>query len=247
MFFRRKIFSTALKEGVKTPQEARVDQLKSNFLNIAQHQLRTPLSGVRWALEMLKADETISLQSQSLIDQSLQRVDDALGIVNEMLKTVERESESTLKIEQIDLAGMIRAIIAELNFIVVKKGVQLNFVGPDSLLIPGDRMRLKPSILNVIDNAVKYSPGGKVDITLTEDGEKAILVVTDTGIGIPSEDVSLIFERIHRSKNAISLEPDESGVGLSISKKIISYHKGTIQIESVLDKGTKVTITLPKN
>jgi signal transduction histidine kinase len=224
-----------------------MDRLKSDFLSIAQHQLRTPLSGVKWALEMLKADTSISLDSQSLIDQSLARVNDSLGIINQMLTTVEDEGAPALKIEPVDLVGIVQGLIAELNFMIVKKKVKINFFNaPQSLMVPADRNKLKAALLNVIDNAVKYSPQGTVDITITEAPQNATLVVKDTGIGIPGDDLPYIFERLHRSKNAVMLEPDESGVGLSITRKIISLHGGTINVDSEPGKGTTITVILPK-
>lgn len=228
-------------------QMVQVDRLKSDFLSIAQHQLRTPLAGVKWALEMLKTDTAIPLESQSLIDSSLERVKDALSIINQMLKTVETEDTPALELEAVDVVGLVQGIIGELNFLIVKKGVKLNFVCPDSLLIPADKNKLKAALLNIIDNAIKYSPKGRVDVSIIDAPMKASLLVKDTGIGIPDDDLPYIFERLHRAKNAVLIEPDESGVGLSISQKIISMHGGTVVIDSEVGKGTTVTVTLPKS
>lgn len=223
-----------------------VDRLKSDFLSIAQHQLRTPLSGVKWALEMLKTDDKISLDSQSLIDQSLNRVNDSLEIINQMLTTVEESQSPALKLEDVDVVGMIKGILAELNFLIVKKAVKLSFITPDSLLIPADRSKMKAALMNIVDNAIKYSPKGAVDITIVESPKNATITVKDSGIGIPEDDLPYLFERLHRGKNAVMLEPDESGVGLSISRKIISMHGGTINVTSEVGKGTTVAVILPK-
>ncbi len=224
-----------------------IDRLKSDFLSMAQHQLRTPLSGVKWALEMLKADTTLPLESQSLIEASLARVQDSLGIINQMLKTVENDGTPTLTREGTDLVGLVQAIIAELNFLIIKKGVKINFICPDSLLVNADRNNIKAALANIIDNAIKYSPKGKVDVSIVDAPTKATLIVKDTGIGIPADDLPYIFDRMHRAKNAVLLEPDESGVGLSISKKIIELHGGTISLESTINKGTVITVVLPKS
>jgi signal transduction histidine kinase len=224
----------------------RMDRLKSDFLSIAQHQLRTPLSGVKWALEMLQTEPSLSLDSQKLVEQSLGRVEDALTIVNQMLITAEGQEKPSLQIETIDLVGMVQGILAELNFLTVKKDVKVSFIRPEVLAIPADRGKMKAALMNIIDNAIKYSPKGKVDVSIVETPQSAQLIVKDTGIGIPDEDLPFIFERMHRSKNAVMMEPDESGVGLSISRKIISLHGGTVTINSEAGKGTTVTVNMPK-
>lgn len=225
-----------------------LDRMKNDFLSVAQHQLRTPLSGVKWALEMLKADPSIPLESMSLIEAGLERVRDSIGIINQMLQTVELQDGSPmLKPEDVDVVGMVRAILAELNFITLKKGVKIIFLCPDSLVINADRSKIKAAIINIIDNAIKYSPKGNVTVTIDETPTTAMLTVKDTGIGISPEDIPYAFDRLHRGKNALNLEPDESGVGLYTSKKMIELHSGTIAISSELGKGTTVTVVLPKN
>lgn len=225
----------------------RVDRLKKDFLSVAQHQLRTPLSGVKWALESLSADPTMPQAALQLIDSSLVRVKDSIGIINQMLKTVETEGDLlTIHKENVDLVGMVRSIIAELNFVAVKKEIKLNFICPDSLLILADREKMKPALVNVIDNAIKYSPKGQVDVMIADAPTQATLTVKDTGIGIRPEDMPYVFERLHRGKNAVMVEPDESGVGLYTSKKIIELHGGTISVASELNRGTTVTVVLPK-
>ena len=228
-------------------QTQKVDQLKNDFLSIAQHQLRTPLSGVKWALEMLKTDTTISLDSATLIDAGLERVKDSIGIINQMLKTVDMDG-STLMVtpETFDLAGMIRTILAELNFIILKKETKVTFIGPDSLLMVADRSKMKAAIINIIDNSIKYSPHGKVTITLLDTPKEVSLTVQDSGIGISPDDLPHIFDRLHRGSNAVAIEPDESGVGLYTSKKIIELHGGTITLSSELNKGTKIVISFEK-
>jgi signal transduction histidine kinase len=224
-----------------------MERLKSDFLSIAQHQLRTPISGVKWALEMLKTEEKIPLESQSLIDASLERVKDALNIINQMLTTVENEGTPTLEFEDVDVAGMIRSIIAELNFVIIKKSVKITCIGPDSAFIRADRNKMKAALVNIVDNAIKYSPKGKVDVSISEAPNKVTITVKDTGIGIPDEDIPYIFERMHRAKNAVLIEPDESGVGLSVSRRIIVLHGGWLTLDSKLNQGTLVTVILPKD
>ncbi len=225
-----------------------VDRIKSDFLSVAQHQLRTPLSGVKWALEMLRADPAMPSDSISLIDAGLERVKDSLGIINVMLRTIEAEGGTLiLKPEPVDIVGIIQTIIAELNFVVVKKGIKLSFISPQGLLLNADRDKIKAALINIIDNALKYSPKGRVIITLVDSQASATIMVEDNGIGIATDDLPYIFDRLHRGKNAVQVEPDESGVGLYTAKKVIELHGGTVSLESVLNKGTKVTVVLPKS
>ena len=236
------------KTDKRLKQLVELDRLKRDFLSVAQHQLRTPLSGVKWALEMIRAEPNIPTESLSLIDSGLERVKDSISIINQMLKTVEAgEGTVMLAPESVDLVGIVRTIIAELNFITLKKGIKLNFICPESLLIKADKNKLKAALVNIVDNAIKYSPQGNVTITITEDQQNAILEVKDTGIGISPEDLPYAFDRLHRGKNAVMVEPDESGVGLYTSKKMIELHGGSISITSELNKGTTVVVTLPKN
>ncbi|MDP3962557.1 MAG: HAMP domain-containing sensor histidine kinase [bacterium] len=233
----------------KLGKMVQLDRLKNDFLSVAQHQLRTPLSGVKWALEMLKAESSLPVDSMSLIDAGLERIKDAIGIINQMLKTIEAEGGTlVLNIEKVDIAGMVQSIIAELNFITIKKKIKLSFISPNpSILINADRNKIKAAVINIIDNAIKYSPNGRVDVEITDSQSSVTIVTKDTGIGITPEDLPYIFDRLHRGKNAVMVEPDESGVGLYTSKKMIELHGGKISISSELNKGTAVTVVLPKN
>ena len=224
---------------------SKIERLKNDFLTIAEHQLRTPLSGVKWTFEMLKLDKTISQDSMGMIEMGLGRIQDSMSIINTMIKTVEQK-EGAMTSESTDIVGLIRSIISELNFIVIKNHIKPTFIAPESPMIKVDKEKLKPALSSIIDNAFKYSPNGMVDISLEDLGNTVLFKVKDNGIGIDSADMPYLFERLHRGKNAMRLEPDESGVGLYASKKIIELHGGTIRIESQLDKGTLVTVMLPK-
>ena len=224
-----------------------VENLKNDFLSIAQHQLRTPLSGIRYAMESLRTDASISAEAKELIDSGISRVGDSLKIINDMLMTAETGAKDLgLQCAPVDLSKLVHSLVDELSYVVRHKDIALRLHVPPSLIISADQKRLGPAISNVIDNAFKYSPRGKVDIFLSEnDRHQAVLVVKDNGIGISTEDMSFIFNRLYRGENAVALEPDQSGVGLYVAKHIIELHGGTVTLTSELGKGTTVTITLP--
>ncbi len=199
-----------------------IDRIKNDFLSVAQHQLRTPLSGVKWVLETVKADTTLNTDTISLIDAGLGSVKNSLAIINNMLKTAEDNSGNlTLTRDQVDIVGSVQSLIAELNFIALKKNVKVILISPQSIIITADRDKLKAALNNIIDNALKYSPNTVVNITIEEKAKNVSITVKDNGIGISPDDLPYVFERLHRGKNAVMLEQDESGVGLYISKRII--------------------------
>lgn len=223
-----------------------VDTLKNDFLSIAQHQLRTPLTGAKWAMESAAANPAAP-ESRDILATGIERLTDAIHIVNDMLKTGEGDEHAlNLKKESTDLAGMVRDILTELEFLAQRKEVELSVSIPRELTISADAKLLKAALNNIIDNAIKYSPRARVTVTLTDDGSSATLAVNDTGIGISPTDMKYVFERMYRGKNALQLEPDQSGIGLYTAKKIITLHGGTVSLSSQLSKGTKVSVVLPK-
>ncbi len=239
--------------GRKLVQLIQIDQLKDDFLSVAQHQLRTPLSGIKWAFESVETDKGLSEENRELVRSGVTRADDVIGIVNKMLTTAEKGGGSlTLSLEPVDIVVMIQGIINELKYVAIHKHVSIRFSGPESLIARVDRSKLEPSCTNILDNALKYSPNGHVEVTLAEAGTKVIgrdafsLTVRDDGIGISGDDLPFLFNRLYRGKNAILLEPNQSGVGLYTAKHIIELHGGTISLNSTLGKGTTVVVTLPK-
>lgn len=226
-----------------------MDKLKDDFLSVAEHRLRTPLSGVRWALETLEEDTHLSESSGTLINDSLNRVKDAIVILNEMLTTAEDSEGSSLALSYgpVDLSSMIREIVQELDFLKTKNNNKVFINLPERLDIKADHKKLYAALSNVVDNACRYTKKGTVSLTLVADGKSALLTVKDDGIGIDPNELPYIFDRMHRGRNAVMVEPDESGIGLYVTRKVVELHQGTIKVESKLNEGTLVTITLPIN
>lgn len=223
-----------------------LDKLKSDFLTVAQHQLRTPLSGARWGLDNLLSDSSLQNKMSDTLKQVYGKVGDAILIVNEMLKTAEL-SASGFKLvrDPVNLGALVAEILVELEYLVQKKSVSVRFKRTDDFIVHGDPKLLRSAITNVIDNGIRYSPGGTVSIAIGSRDNSVELQVKDSGIGIKPEDLPYVFERFYRSKDAISMEPNESGVGLYITKKIIELHAGTINVGSSPSGGTVVLIRLP--
>jgi signal transduction histidine kinase len=222
-----------------------LDKVKTDFLTVAQHQLRTPLSGLRWGLENLLSDTSIKAESLLILSDSRKKAEDAVDIVNEMLQTVEMKAASfSPKKKSIELGTLIASAVEELKYLASRKGVTVSFSRRDSIKVHADHKLLSAAMLNIIDNAIRYSPSGRVDITLQKESRGVEVKISDSGIGIHPDDLPYLFERFYRGKNAILLDPNESGVGLYIAKRIIEKHGGTISVDSILGKGTTVRVAL---
>ena len=141
---------------------------------------------------------------------------------------------------------MVDKIISDQNYLIKFKEIKLEYGTYESVIIKGDEKMLHLSLTNIIDNAFRYSPQGTVKLSLYKSGEDAALLVEDNGVGIDPKDLKFItFQKFYRGKNAERIDPDESGMGLYVTKKILEIHKGSMVISSTLGKGTKVSVLLP--
>jgi len=220
-----------------------LNRIKNDFLTVAEHQLRTPLTAAKWALGNLLEEKNIPENNKTLLNEVSIKIANSLAIINEMLQTAET-GVGGLKLmkQKTDLGVLITGIISELQFLIRKKTVQVRFREPTGFVVDSDQKLLRIALANIIDNAVRYSPNETVNIELVRVKDKIIITVKDSGIGIAPADLPYIFERFYRGKNAITLDPNESGVGLYISKKIIELHNGEVKLESSVGKGTLVSI-----
>ncbi|MFA6552286.1 MAG: HAMP domain-containing sensor histidine kinase [Candidatus Paceibacterota bacterium] len=223
-----------------------IDKMKTDFVTIASHQLRTPLSSASWGLDNVLSDNTIPEKDRSIIKESYERIKKANQIVSEMLQAVDISKEGyKLNEEKIDLVKLVQDVMSELHYLTINKNVVMGLSSAEPVTVDADSKLLKASLMNVFDNAVRYSPNGKVDISVSVKENYAEIMVKDNGVGIESGDLPYIFEKFFRGKNALSIDPNETGVGLYVTKKIITLHGGTITLSSKLKEGTMITINLP--
>ena len=224
------------------------NDIKEDFLKVAEHQLRTPLSGVRWALQTLKNNPSLGSDGLKLVADTSKKLDEAMSIVGEMLQTAEIDVKTlVIKGVTVDLEPLIKDIFEELRYLLEKNKVKINFKFEPNLAVKGDRKLLVSALTNVLDNAIRYSPEGSVTVNTNLNNRNVEIEIKDTGIGITSEDLPFVFERFHRGKEAVSIDPNESGIGLYVTKKIIELHNGGIYVSSKKGEGTTVKILLPKS
>ncbi len=224
-----------------------IDQFKETFILALAHKLRTPLNGARWALESVV--QKLEGKDKEIILAGHEKIIESINIVSDILNSIKPDGQASfhIKKEKVDFVGVVDQILENLQFLRNEKNVTLKYEKIDSATMYGDKKLLDLGLTNLFDNAFRYSPDGKVEVTITKEGQNVKLEIKDDGIGISDEDIPKLFEKFHRGKNAMELDPDENGVGMYTTKKVIEMHDGKIEIHSVLDKGTTVVVNFPLN
>ena len=212
--------------------------------NIA-HDLRSPITRIRGIAEMtLTAGKSIH-EYEAMAANTVEECDRLLEMINTMLDISEAEAGTGKLIrEQVDISGMVRDACELFQPIAEDKCVALTSRIPASFYANGDRQRLQRMVANLLDNALKYTAsGGAVAVSVNGDKERAVISVTDTGVGISEEDLPHIFKRLYRSDQ--SRPQAGSGLGLSLALAIARAHGGDIAVESSPGKGSTFRVTLP--
>ena len=209
----------------------------------AAHELRTPLSAIRLHAELAKNAENINQQNESL-DQVLQGVDRATHLVEQLLALARLEPKLlTQDFTKVDLAALIVEECALLSPLAINKNIDLSFNETESQYFKGNDSSLRLLIRNLLINAISYTPnGGDVMINLAATNEKLVLVIEDSGPGIPVEDRDRVMERFYRAENH---QAPGCGIGLSIVDRVVKMHEGKLQLtEADSGQGLKVIVEL---
>lgn len=216
------------------------------FYDIAAHQLKTPLSELRWLLESLKGS-LAETEKNEIIESSLRILTKTLWLVETILNSVKIESDRLiLNVQKINLNKLIEEVIDIFRPEIKINELEVNLKFDKTFEAFGDQAKIFLVLSNLIDNAIRYNQrGGKIEIEMKLLPSYVEIAVTDTGIGIPQREQSQLFERFFRASNVRKIGKEGFGLGLYISKKIIDAHGGKIKIESQEGKGTKVSFTLP--
>ncbi|MFC1756762.1 ATP-binding protein [Patescibacteria group bacterium] len=229
-------------------QERKVEKMKSEFVSVASHQLRTPLTGIQWVAERLMKLKKLPKKELSYVNDihiSAQRLS---RLVDDLLN-VSRIEEGRIAVapEKIDLINFIQDYFKECAPICAKKNIQITFSKhPKELEIFTDRNALQNVTQSVISNAIEYTPdNGKIDVTLEKKDSIFVFTVSDTGIGIPKEEQEDIFKKFSRGSNAQAVKTDGTGLGLYIVKQTVDLLGGKVWFESEENKGTTFFVELP--
>ena len=225
-------------------------QMQIDFVANVSHELRTPLTAVKGMVETLRAGAVVDT---SVRDRFLTTVesetDRMIRLVNDLLLLTRADSQAlNLEREPVDMAEVARSIIARMEPQAQSRGVSINITAhPDSPLVWADRDRVAQVMVNLLDNAIKYSySGGKVNVNIRrQDDKTAWIQVQDKGIGIPAEVLPRIGERFYRADKARARANGGSGLGLAIADTLVIAHGGQLWLESREGVGTIANFTLP--
>ncbi len=230
-----------------------LDQAKSEFLSIASHQLRTPISALKGYLSMIPDGDfgTVPPKIGKVVKDLFESAARLARLVNIFLN-VSRIESGRLKIEKkpLQIGDMIESVISELHNESDKKGVKLIYKKPKPALplVAADSDKLREVVLNLIDNSIKYTPKGQIEISATVENDNMHFKVQDTGIGIDPEEAKNLFRKFVRASGAAQVHTGGSGLGLFIAQKIIKEHGGQIWVESAgKEQGSTFQFLIPMN
>jgi heavy metal sensor kinase len=217
------------------------------FVADASHELRTPLTVIQGELENLAADPQLLAELRDRVGSTLEEVE-RLGKIVQKLFALSRLDAGEAQEEwvRLDVSALVAATSDQMLLLAEDRNIRVTRETGDPVYVMGDRARLKQVVVNLIDNAVKYTPpGGTVRLRVRRDSTHGIIEVADTGVGIPPEAVPLVFERFFRVDRERSAGDGGAGLGLAIVKSICAAHGGRVDVESVAGSGSRFSVTLP--
>ncbi|MCX6786120.1 MAG: ATP-binding protein [Candidatus Komeilibacteria bacterium] len=253
-----KTLQTKVDEQTKDIQEKAVRlekllKMRSEFLDIASHQLRTPTSVIKGTLSMMKEgdlDKMSSKEKTYFVEGMFQKSVKLESIINDILVASEMDTaDFDIKVEdEIELDKFVEKEVSEHQFDAQEKNITLTFekLTPGPFKIKGSAKYLEQVIDNLISNALKYTLKGSIKTTIKQDGKDITIAVSDTGIGIPKDDMERIFNKFIRGKNARDVYTDGSGLGLFIIKRVMDQHPNSkVWVESEEGKGSNFYLQFP--
>jgi signal transduction histidine kinase len=223
-----------------------VDSQKQ-FVQDAAHELRTPIATALTNIEVLEMNSEATIADYHELLRVLKLSLDRMNKISNSLQLLSEDSNSTTGLDSVNIMGIIAEVVNEATLEASRQDVFINWKQPSAeIFISGDAFLIKQAIYNLVDNATKYNrPGGSVNVEARIENGSALIVVSDTGIGIPSEDLPHVFDRFFRVDKSRSRERGGSGLGLAIVKKVVEDHHGSVCVDSILGSGSTFRVNLP--
>ncbi len=231
-------------------REAELYKSKSEFITIAAHQLRTPLSALNWTFDALSKSAPISPEDKELIENGSTLSARLVKIVNDLLDVAKIEDgKFGYTFQSVNLTSFLDEVLKSANIVAKQHDVNIYFEKNQGDFISQiDPNKLGLAVSNLIDNAIKYNvKGGSVTVAIRKMQDKPFIEVSikDTGIGIPGDVIQKLFSKFFRAENATRLQTEGTGLGLYITKNIIARHGGIVWVESTLGRGSTFYFTIP--
>jgi signal transduction histidine kinase len=226
-----------------------LDLKKSNFINVASHELRTPMTVIKWYISMMLDGDLGKMNEETLVYLSrvFKSTNLLLDLVNDMLDISKMESEKMIfTYETFEYVAFLWNIMFDMNKLASVKNMHITHTEKfDRLDIYSDTRKLTRVLINIIGNAIKFTPEwGKIDVTSWVAKGNLYIAIKDTGMGIATENIPYIFDKFSQIDNPLTRDIQWTGLGLSISKKITECLGGEIHVESTLGVGTTFTVVL---
>ena len=223
-----------------------LEQIKSQFMRRASHELRAPIGAVQSLLKAALSRDKPDAEGRALVERAIRRSESTLDLVDDLLRYSRLQAaRGPDRREPVDLGEIVRAAADLFRDPAEDKGVSLEVRAAPAAVL-GVRDDLKDLVDNLLSNAIRYTPaGGRVSVETGSDGGEARLVVTDSGIGIPPEELPHIFEEFYRGEAAKAAVQHGTGLGLTIVRRVVDLHGGRVEVESRPGQGTTFRVTLP--
>ena len=230
-----------------------LSEAKSEFITITAHQLRTPLTGIRWSLDSLRKNEDLAPDTKKILDQAFGTTEQMIGLVGTLFDVIKiEEGRFGYSFHKTEIYPLLEKVTKDHQTFARSCAVQVELKEPDPADLPAavfiDPDGISIVLANILSNAIKYTPsGGAVTISAANNHEKkqVDILVSDNGIGIDEADTPRIFTKFFRADNAKRMQPNGNGIGLFLVKSIVERHGGTISFASGASKGTTFTVSLP--
>jgi PAS domain S-box-containing protein len=229
--------------------ERQVSQMKTDFVSFVTHQLRTPLAGIKWMLELASQAPEVPTEASSYVEDARTAAERLIGLVNDLLDISRLESgKLTVALQPTSLGALTRSSVDDLGALIRDKGLRLTIVGVDGApMVMADPQLLRQVIVNLTSNALKYTPsGGDISIRIDREADRRMRwTITDSGIGIPKSALGRLFEKFYRAENVHTVETEGTGLGLYLVRLIVERLAGEVWCESEEGRGSMFIFTLP--
>ncbi len=222
---------------------------QAQFTADASHELRTPLAIMQAESSLALSKERTEAEYRKSLELVSQEIAYMSAVIGKLLFLARSDAgKEPLNLEEVNLKELLVELSSDVELLAKEKGLQFRLELPENLTVRGDRVKLRQLFLNILENAVRYTPnGGSIHASAVRKNETAIVSISDTGIGIPAEHLPHIFERFYRVDKARSRAEGGTGLGLAIAKHIAEIHGGKIEVDSQMGKGSTFNIVLPMN